>query len=356
LEYFRRQRELEYLPSALYELVPQAAVTLAAWPLAVWLRDFRVIVWLLVGKAGLGILMTHWLAKRPYSCEWRRDYAKQMWTFAWPLLLNGLLMFAAQQADQMLVGAFLSMENLAAYALAFSLASIPWFVFGQVGSSIMLPILSRAQDNPELFRRHYRVCVEYAAVGSVVLTLPLIVSGEQLVTLLYGPKYAGTGVVTALLAATTAVRFLRFAPAVAAMARADTLNQLYSNLWRGISLPGAALIAILGGGAPLIAACALAAEMLAALVSVFRLRQRQGVPLRETAVAAAHVLGFVAAGLALVYLGASRWGLLAAAAGMAAVLVLSILVAYAVFPAFARSVLDLVRRTDPSGVQHPASN
>lgn len=350
LDYCRMQRELNYLPAVLCEVVPQTVITLAAWPLTLWLGDFRVIVWLMLSKAVLGILMSHGLASQPYRWAWRRDYVRGMWAFGWPLLLNGLLMFASQQADQVVVGAFLSLDNLAAYALTLSLVSIPWFIFGQVGSSIMLPILSRSQDDPEQFRRHYRICAETAGVGAVVLTLPLIIGGEQIVAVIYGSKYAGTGILMALLGATSAVRFLRFVPAVAATARADTLNQLYSNIWRGISLPLTVTVAMLGGSVALIASCALLAELVATAVSVLRLRTRQGVPLRDTAGAAAYVLGFVALGLALVYSGASQWKLWIAAAGAVAALALALLAASMAFPGLARTVMAASARKGDSTV------
>jgi O-antigen/teichoic acid export membrane protein len=355
LDYCRQQRDFNYLPAVLYDVVPQAVLTLAAWPLALWLGDFRVIVCLMLAKAVLGILMTHLLARRPYRWAWQRDFVRGMWAFGWPLLLNGLFMFASQQADQVVVGTFLSLDELAAYALAWSLVTIPWFVFAQVVSSLMLPILSRAQDDPERFRRQYRACVEYAGVGAVVLTLPLIVAGGQLVALLYGPKYVGTGVLMAFLGAASAVRFLRLAPAIASIARADTKNQLYSNFSRGLSLPLAAAVALLGGRVALIAACALVAELAAVVVSVLRLRRRQGVPLRDTAAASAYVVGFVTAGLALIQMGASRWSYWSSGAGTVAILGLSILAALIAFPRFARTVVSATgRRWPPRVQQQPA--
>jgi len=123
----------------------------------------------------------------------------------------------------------------------------------------MLPILSRAQDDPARLRRQYRVCVQAAAAAGVMFTLPPILVGEQLVKLLYGGKYQGTGVFVALLGAAVAVRFLRFVPAVVATAKADTMNQLYSNLWRGASLPLALGVVAVGGTPVQIAACAVVA-------------------------------------------------------------------------------------------------
>lgn len=356
LDYFRRQRTYDYLPAVLNELVPQLIVTLASWPLAVWLGDFRVIVWLMLGKAGLGLFMSHCLAKRPYRWAWRWDTVKMMWLFGWPLLLNGLMMFASQQADQVLVGAFLSLEVLAGYSLVLSIVSIPWYIFGQVGSSLMLPMLARVQDDPEQFRRQYRACVEYAGVGGVVLVLPLIVAGEQMVTLLYGPKYVGTGTLMALLGAVSVVRFFRLVPSIAATARADTMNHLYTNLWRGLSLPLAATVALMGGGVALIAGCALVAELVASAVSLLRLRRYQGVPLRDTASVVGYVLGFLTMELALVYFGACRWGYWLAAGATMTLLALSIGVAWVAFPSFSRTVTELIAYWRMPEVQRPTFN
>lgn len=354
LDYYRVQREFNYLPSVLRDVVPQALVTLAAWPLTLWLRDFRVILWLMIGRAVLGILMTHLLATKPFRWGWDREYAKGMWAFGWPLLITGLLMFAGQQADQMVVGSFLLLDQLAHYALAFSLVSIPWFIFGQVSSSLMLPILSQTQDDPELFRQQYHNCLEYAAVAAVILILPLIVSGEQIVALIYGSKYVGTGILMALLGAASAARFLRIVPSVAATARADTMNQLYSNLGRGISLPLAVAVALLGGGAALIAGCALVAELIAGVISLVRLRERQGVPLRDTAAAAVYVLGFVGLGVTLVLFGASRWDDWLAAGALLAALGLSVAVGWVLFPGVALTLRHAIGRKGVFGPHQPA--
>ena len=344
LDVSRRQRELDYLPLVLSDVVPQFLITLAAWPLALWLRDFRAIVWLMIGKAVVGTATTFVFARRPYRWAWERERLRCMLLFGWPLLLNGLVMFGCQQADQMLVGAVFSLNVLASYALAFSLVSIPWFIFGQVGSALMLPILSRAQDDPQRLRRQYRVCVQAAATAGVMFTLPPILAGEQLVTLLYGGKYQGTGVFVALLGAAFAVRFLRFVPAVVATAKADTMNQLYSNLWRGASLP-LALGVVAAGGTPVqIAACAVIAEVLAAGVSVVLLSRRQGVPLRESYRATIYVVAFVSVGLTVALLGGADLSLAWAVAVGIGAFFIALATARFMSPEAARLLIEAVRQ------------
>lgn len=338
LDYYRRQRAMEYLPAVLCDVVPQAVIALAAWPLALWLGDFRVFVCLMIAKALLGILMTHCLAQRAYRWSWRQTQMVAMWAFGWPLILNGLLMFASQQADQVLVSAFLPLNELAVYALAISLASVPWVFFNQVASSLMLPILSGVQSDSTGFCRGYRDCVEYAAVGAIILTLPLIVFGEGLVSFLYGAKYAGTGGLMAILGAMCAVRFLRFVPGVAAMAKGDTLIQLYCNVWRCISLPLAGIMAVLGGGVTMIAACGLIGEIVTTLVALILLQRRQGVPLRYTAGPVAYVLGFLAVELTLFQIDAFKSNHWIVVGWALTILIVSLAVACVAFPTLLQSM------------------
>ena len=333
LDVFRQQRELKFLPAAIVEVVPQVVVTAAAWPLVLWLKDYRAIVWLMAGNASLSMLMTHLAAERPYRCGWHQEHGRRMFIFAWPLLLNGLVMFLCQEADQILVVKRLSFSALAEYNLALTLVSIPWFIFAQTGSSLMLPILSRSQDDCERFRAAYRECVTYAAMASVFLLLPMIVAGEQIAAILYGNKYAGVGPVIALLGAASAVRFVRFTPAIAAMARADTLNQLYANLWRAVSLPLAiGVIVTVGCNVVLVAGCALAAEVAASLFSIYRLRQRQGIPLRDHLAACVFIGGFLLAGLGIAYAGVGGWSAWAACAVAVLILVAALVTSLIVFP------------------------
>ncbi len=333
LDVFRQQRDLNFLPSALVEVIPQLVVTAAAWPLAHWLHDYSVIVWLMVGNAVLSMVMTHFAATRPYRLVWHRVLGRRMLKFAWPLLLNGLVMFLCQEADQILVAKSLSLSSLAGYALALTLVSIPWFIFAQTGSTLMLPILSRAQDEWERYREAYRECVTYAAMASVFLLLPLIVAGEQIVTLLYGAKYSGVGPVIAILGAASAVRFVRFTPAIAAMAKADTINQLYANLWRAISFPLAIIVVLTAGGnVALVAGCALAAEIAATLFSVFRLRFRQGIPLRDNLAAGAFIAVFLSAGLGVVFAGAGHWSIWIASGVCMLLSLAALVVSLLVFP------------------------
>lgn len=336
LDVARRQRELVYLPLILVDVVPQFLTTAAAWPLAVWLKDYRVIVWLMIAKALSGTVLTMILARCPYRWGWERAYAKDMLSFGWPLVLTGWVIFGCQQADQLLVGAFFSLNMLANYALAFSLVSIPWFIFSQVGHPLMLPLLSKVQDNPDWFRRRYRICVEASSVIAGVTTVPLIVAAEQLVVVLFGVKYAGAGPFVAVLGSAFSLRFLRLASTTSAMAGADTINQLYSNFWRGTGLVLALLIVISKGTPLQIAGCAVLGEVFAVLASFLRLRRHQAVPLTESSRATIYLASLNCAATAVALLLGAHLSIWSAAVAFIVALFVSLATAWFMFPDLAR--------------------
>jgi O-antigen/teichoic acid export membrane protein len=331
LDVSRRQREMEYRPAVLAELVPQLAVTAAAWPVAAWFRDFRAFLWLILGKSMLTLLMTHLLGRRRYQWAWSRDMTKGMVAFGWPLVINGFIMFASQQGDQMMVGAAYSLNDLALFSVAGSLATIPWFVFGQVASSIILPFLSRVQDSPEAFRTRYRWSAEFAAMASVVTAIPMVVAGEQIVLLMYGGKYSGAGRILAWLGAASSFRFLRLAPAVAAIARADTQTQMFSNLFRATSLLLVLAAVYLRCSIETVAACALIGEVIAFSATIYRLRRLQSVRVPDSLKPALYLSGCLIGAGALVIAGSQSWSLLAVGAGGIALLATTVIAAQTLF-------------------------
>ncbi len=303
----RAQRDLRFGPQLWTELLPQVAVTALAWPLARAWPDFRTVLALLLLKAALTCAMTHAVACRRYRWAWNPALLRGMLVFSAPLIANGLLMFIAKQGDQLLVGRWLTLGDLAVYTICFSLAGVPWFISAQVVNALLLPLLARAKHDPAQFESRYGSALAFTALAAVVVVLPLVIAGEQVVRLLYGPHYDGAGPVMAWLGAASAFRFLRITPAVAAMARADTANQLVSNAARISALPLAALALALGGGLGAVAASALVAEVFAGAVSLGRLQLRQGIAWRRHWAPVAYLAVAIGAAEALVLAGAAQW-------------------------------------------------
>lgn len=307
LDVRRMARELRFLPGTVMEVVPQILITLAVWPVGMWLGDYRVVLVLLIAKGVLSLLASHALAERSYRWSLERTYATRVVTFGWPLILNSLLMFGVLQGDQFLVGAYYSMGDLAVYAAAASLTLVPGSMFINVMSSIMLPVLARVQDDQEAFRRRYRMSAQFVAAFSIFYALLLVVGAEAFMTLAFGRKYSGGGILLAWLSSANSLRLLRVAPALTALARADSKNQLFSNILRATALVPAVIAAVSRQPIWVIAAVGLVGEGLAFAGTLYRLFRREGMPLGYTLRPSLYCwVGLTMAGT-LAVSGAHRW-------------------------------------------------
>ena len=315
----RFQRHLRFGPAAAVEAIPQVIVTLAAWPVARWLGDYRAVLVLLAAKGLLSLLLSHALAERRYRWAWHPEYGRRMLQFGWPLLLTGFLMFAIMQGDQFLVASFYDLAELAPYAAAVSLVMAPQMLYGRIFNSVALPLVSRVQDDLPAFRRRYRQVLGIMILYASVSTAGFIVGAEALMRVVYGPKYAGAGLLMAWVSAVAGYRCLRMAVAVANIAKGDSQSQLIANTWRATSLIPAFFVARSGQPLWMIAACGLVGEAVATLVCVWRLKKRDGVPISLTLFPAAGItlLACVSGMLAHWTAGAPIWAGLCTTAGWA---------------------------------------
>jgi O-antigen/teichoic acid export membrane protein len=306
LDVRRFERDLRFAPSLLVEALPQAVITVAAWPVVLWLGDYRAVLVLLLTKGLVSCVGSHLLAEQPYRWQIHRVYIRRMFRFGWPLVVNGFLMFGVLQGDHFMIAALYTVTDLAPYAAAAALTMAPTFFFGRVFNSLMLPLVSEVQGDPVALTRRYRQVLSVVTVFAVVCGVAMILGGEAFMRLVYGSKYAGAGALLAWLAAANAFRNVRIAPAVAAIAKGDSQNQMISNLFRVTALIPAAAVALAQQPLWLIACTGLFGEALACWISFLRLRQRDSVPLSSSLVPASGVLLAVATSGALVLLGFYR--------------------------------------------------
>ncbi len=277
LDIFRFERELRFGPSTGVEVASQIAITVLAWPVAQWLGDVRAVLLLLITRSLLTCFYTHWVAEVPYRWQYHPEFFRRTLRFGWPLLVNGFLMFGILQGDQFLVALFYSMADLGPYAAAAGLAIAPTFLFGRIFNSVMLPLFARVQNEEDRFRRRYIQALAILSGFAVFCTVGLVVGSESIMLIVYGAKYAGSGPILAWLAAATAFRTLRIAPALAALAKGDTQNQMRSNVWRLAALIPALPLAVFGFPVWAIACTGLVGEFLACTASFLRLRSQYSI-------------------------------------------------------------------------------
>jgi len=282
LENYRLLRHMRFGPLVYTDTMPQVMITVAAWPLAAWLRDYRAILSLLLVKAIASLVISHVVAERPYRLRWEPKLLRENLSFSYPLILSGFLMFGVFQGDRMLVAGAYSLADLGAYAVASTIAMTPCFIIFRIFGTGTLPVMARVQNDPVRFNTYYRLYLQGLALCAALFVVTMVLTGETIVTFLFGAKYQDAAVVAVWLAVGQGCRMLRGAPATAAMARGDTVNTLVSNLWRISGLLLAVPVVFLKWDLCWVAITGGIGEMLALLASLMRLRWKHGILLRES--------------------------------------------------------------------------
>src|SRR5262249_29799556 len=124
--------------------------TCASLPLALWLRSYAVIVWVLLLQAVCATVGSHLVASLPYRWACNRQDILEMFSVGGPLLINGVLMYLIFQGDRMVIDASehmfsrasYSMTDIDVYSLAFSVVQMPVMLVANVCTSLFLPVLS----------------------------------------------------------------------------------------------------------------------------------------------------------------------------------------------------------------------
>jgi O-antigen/teichoic acid export membrane protein len=139
-------------------------------------------------------------------CDWRPgpprrgdETTSALLAFGGNLTGTRLLAFFARNLDNILIGKMWGGDALGFYSKAYQLLMLPIQQLTAPVTGVVVPALSRLQDDPERFRSYYRKAIQ--AVSSI--TMPIVVftfvAADELVLLVLGSQWGDTAVIFRLL-------------------------------------------------------------------------------------------------------------------------------------------------------------
>lgn len=279
LDIFRLHRRMVYLAGVLATAVPAFFALLAVWPLYLAFGDYRVMLYSLLVQfalmAGISILVS----ERAYRLRLDGAVIAEAVRFGWPLLINGILLFAVLNGEKLVVGRELGMAALAVFSMGFTLTLTPTIVLAKSVQSFFLPQLSATQDDDTRFQPLARATIEANLLNGALLVVAVVLVGEPFVRLVLGEKYAALVPLMVWLAILQAMRVFKAGGAVVSLARGRTENAMVANSFRVLSLPLSWWVAIETGDLLLVIWIATGGETLGVIASLVLTRRRVGVRL-----------------------------------------------------------------------------
>jgi PST family polysaccharide transporter len=153
-----------------------------------------------------------WLA-----CGWRPGWparwrgVRLLVAFGGNLTGGNLLAYACRSLDKVVIGAVCGAGPLGVYSRAYEMLLAPVRRINAPLGSVMLPALSRLQDQPARFRRTYRRAVSTVVAVGVPGVVFAFVCADRLVLVLLGPQWSGAAPIFRALAPAGLIATFNFA-------------------------------------------------------------------------------------------------------------------------------------------------
>jgi O-antigen/teichoic acid export membrane protein len=274
----RLNRALRYGPMLLTGVIPAVVSLVIVWPLALWLGDYRVMLFALVVHEALGALTSHLVAERPYKLVFDRAIMAGSLRFGWPLLLNGMLLFLVMQGDKLIVGRELGMVALGIFGMGITLTLTPTLILAKTTQNFFLPLLTKAQGNIDALHRLTLGLMSCVIVMAILSAVGFMVFGNVMVAVLLAPDFAALGPLLFWLAMIQAFRLLKVGPTIVAIASGHTNKLAFANIPRVLFLLPVAWLAQSGADLQTLAMIAVSGEALGLLVLLSLSRSAMAAP------------------------------------------------------------------------------
>jgi len=118
---------------------------------------------------------------------WNCDIIKGVLSFGWPLLGSSILVFFYWNIDYYIVGHLLGEEQLGYYWLAFQLSHYFLKVKRSI-VSVVFPAFSRMGNEADI-KKGFEVLTRLTAIIYMFPTIIVIVLGDELIEIIFGPKW-----------------------------------------------------------------------------------------------------------------------------------------------------------------------
>ena len=173
-------------------MVGFAVVTGSVWSL---------VIGSVVGAVVKLALMTALLPGPANHLRWDAAAGHELVHFGKWILLSTVCGFVLSQGDRLILGAYLTLQQLGIYNIGYFLASFPWLLGGAVTMRVMIPLYrddpigAKAANAPRVRRMRM---VQTGGLLALLAALALI--GVPLVHLLYDDRYVAAGAIVVLVA------------------------------------------------------------------------------------------------------------------------------------------------------------
>ena len=159
---------------------------------------------------------------------------KKIWHYTANLSAFNLINYFARNADNFLIGKFLSSSALGVYSLAYNVMLYPIQNISRVLLRILFPAFSKIQDDNKKFKEAYLKTIFFISLISFPIMSGLIATADIFVEVLFGDKWANLAIILMILAPVGVIQSIGTTNGSIYMAKGNTALLLKVGIWSTI--------------------------------------------------------------------------------------------------------------------------
>ena len=192
------------------ELGSQLLGTIIMIGVALWLRSVWALVVGSIAIAMISTVLSHLLIPGPRNAfKWDRDAFHEIFHFSKYIFIGTIAGYFVQQGDRLILGRYVSLDELAIFSIAQIFATLPLMMSYQLVERVTLPLY---RNRPPIESASNRKMVGRArgllVLGLLGITSILAVFGELLVEFLYDARYHMAGPILVLISVSIIPRLI----------------------------------------------------------------------------------------------------------------------------------------------------
>jgi len=167
-----------------------------------------------------------------YHASWRPqwyfslDEIKKIWKYTSNLSVFTIINYFSKNADNFLIGKYLSISALGVYSIAYRIMLYPLQNISSILMRVLFPAFSKLQNDDEKFRKVYLRVIFYISLISFPIMAGLIATANIFVDVLFGDKWQGLAMLLIILAPSGMMRSIFTTVGTIFMAKGNTDTQL----------------------------------------------------------------------------------------------------------------------------------
>ncbi len=167
-----------------------------------------------------------------YYASWRPqwyfslDEIKKIWKYTSNLSVFTIINYFSKNADNFLIGKYLSMSALGVYSIAYRIMLYPLQNISKILMRVLFPAFSKLQNDDDKFRKVYLRVIFYISLVAFPIMSGLVATADILVDVLFGNKWEGLAMLIIILAPSGMIRSVFTTVGTIFMAKGNTDTQL----------------------------------------------------------------------------------------------------------------------------------